>query len=116
MQKSQANRILPGVQCFAWNADCSKVAICPTNNEIWIFETGANPDISKWTKTCVLKEHFNVISALDWHPTTNLLLSASTDRAVIVWEQGSGADSNTFRPQMGVLNEKKANLDAAWNT
>ena len=57
-----------------------------------------------------------MISALDWHPTTNLLLSASTDRAVIVWEQGTGVDANTFTPQMGVINEKKANLDAAWNT
>lgn len=89
------------------------MAICPTTNEIWIFETGGNADISKWTKVSVLKEHFNVISALDWHPQTNLLLSASTDRAVIIWDQ---IDGGTPRPQMGVLNEKKANLDASWST
>ena len=104
------------MQCFAWNADCSKIAVCPTNNEIWIFETSGDPNISKWTRSCVLKEHFNVISALDWHPVTNLLLSCSTDRSVIVWEQGKGADAATYVPQMGVLQEKKANLDASWNT
>ena len=49
-------------------------------------------------------------------PTTNLLLSASTDRAVIVWEEGKSAAGETFIPQMGVCAEKKACTDAAWNT
>ena len=109
------NRLLPGIQCFAWNGDCSRVAVCPTTNEIWIFETNGQPDVSKWTRTAVLKEHFNVISALDWHPKTNLLLSAGTDRALIVWQPGTGAEAGNFVPQMGILKEKKANLDAAWN-
>ena len=109
------NRILPGVQCFSWNSDGSLVAVCPTSNEIWIFETAGSPDISKWTKVCVLKEHFNVISSLNWHPKTNLLLSASTDRGAIVWEQGKGDKKYEFLPQMGMIKESKANLDAAWN-
>jgi WD40 repeat protein len=62
----------------------------------------------------VLKEHFNVIMSLDWHPTTNLLLSASADRGVIVWNQ-EGQSAN-FTPQMGMIKEMKANLDASWNT
>lgn len=33
------NRIYPGIQSFAWNSDASQVAICPTTNEIWIFQT-----------------------------------------------------------------------------
>tara|TARA_B110000305_G_C19001563_1_gene430726 strand:+ start:243 stop:536 length:294 start_codon:yes stop_codon:yes gene_type:complete len=81
------NRIYPGIQSFAWNSDASQVAICPTTNEIWIFQTQGSPDITKWTKIAVLKEHFNVITALDWHPKTHLLLSASADRGVIVWKQ-----------------------------
>ena len=107
------NRILPGVQCFAWNKDGSMAAICPTNNEIWIFETQSTPDVSKWTKVATLKEHFSVISSLDWHPKTNLLLSASTDRSIIVWEQGK--TSSDFQPQIGMIKEQKANLDATWN-
>ena len=50
------NRIMPGIQCFAWNADGSLAAVCPTNQEIWIFETASSPDISKWTRVKVLKE------------------------------------------------------------
>ena len=86
MNKDSGNRILPGIQSFAWNADGSKIAVCPKNKEIWIFETQNSPDMSKWTKTDVLKEHYNVIMALDWHPKTNLLLSASADRGVVVWD------------------------------
>ena len=81
------------------------VAVCPNNNEIWIFETTSSPDISKWTKVANLKEHFNIISSLDWHPTTNLLLSASTDRGVIVWEQGKNDEKHDFQPQMGMIKE-----------
>jgi actin related protein 2/3 complex subunit 1A/1B len=107
------NRIMPGIQCFAWNADGSLVAICPTNQEIWIFETASSPDISKWTRVKVLKEHFNVITSLDWHPKTNLLLSASADRGIIVWEMGK--DNTVWLPQLGVIKEQRANLDASWN-
>jgi len=63
------------------------IAVCPINNMIWIFETNGSPDISQWTKVKEIEEHFNVITALDWHPTTNLLLSSSADRGVIVWTQ-----------------------------
>ena len=79
------SRIYPGIQSFAWNGNGSKIAVCPTNNEIWIYETSNSPDISKWSQIACLKEHYNVISAMDWHPQTNLLLSCSVDRGIIVW-------------------------------
>lgn len=34
-----ANRILPGIQCFAWSPDRSLVALCPLGREILIFQT-----------------------------------------------------------------------------
>jgi WD40 repeat protein len=61
----------------------------------------------------VLKEHFNVVSSLDWHPKTNLLLSASVDRGIIVWQMGQ--DNTEWAPQLGVIKEPRANLDASWN-
>jgi WD40 repeat protein len=87
------------------------VALCPLNNEIWIFDTQGSPDISKWTKVATLKEHFNVIMSLDWHPKTNLLLSASADRGIIVWKP----QGDSFTPQIGMNQEKKAHLHATWN-
>jgi hypothetical protein len=56
MQSSVPNRILPGISCLAWNKDCSKIAICPTNMEIWIFKTNQTADISKWERIQILKE------------------------------------------------------------
>lgn len=53
MNRAQApapNRIYPGISSFAWNRDCSKIAICPTNREIWIFKTNSTADISKWER------------------------------------------------------------------
>jgi WD40 repeat protein len=88
-------------------------ALCPKNNEIWIFKTGGQPDVNKWERIAVLKEHFSLVSALEWHPKTNLLLSASTDRAVIIWNMD---DKGNFMPKMGILRELKANFDASWNT
>jgi WD40 repeat protein len=55
----------------------------------------------------------NPVSSLDWHSTTNLLLSASTDRGVIVW--GESADINGLKPQLAVIKETKSNIDGSWN-
>ena len=55
-QAALANRILPGIQSFAWNADRSLVAVCPFSREILIFETNQKPNISDWRLTEVLRE------------------------------------------------------------
>jgi WD40 repeat protein len=53
------------------------------------------------------------VSSLDWHPETNMLLSASTDRGVIVWEESR--DVNGLKPQLAVIKETKSNIDGTWN-
>jgi len=83
------DRILPGISCYAWNADGSKVAVCPAGKEILIFATNQEDAISKWTLEQVLKEHYAAVSSLHWHPTSDLLLSCSADRAAIVWKANS---------------------------
>ena len=50
------NRILPGIQSFAWNPDRSLVAVCPYSREILIFATNQKPDIKDWRLVEVLKE------------------------------------------------------------
>ena len=55
-KQAPVNRILPGIQTYAYNGDCSKVAICPQSNEILIFETFGKPTISEWKLNQVLKE------------------------------------------------------------
>jgi hypothetical protein len=69
---SKINRILPGIQSYAWNGDCSQVAVCPATREILIFATNGQPDISKWTLLQVLKE-----VRLSTKPTHNFLYSTT---------------------------------------
>lgn len=52
--------------------------------------------------------------SLDWNPKTDLLLSASTDRGVIIWEEN--ALIKGLKPQLAIIKESKSNIDAAWNT
>ena len=56
---STANRILPGIQSFAWNHDRSLVAVCPFSAEILIFATNSKPDIKDWRLVEVLREVSN---------------------------------------------------------
>ena len=56
---TQANRILPGIQCFAWNADRSLCAVCPHGREILIFNTNQKPDIQSWNLKEILTEVSN---------------------------------------------------------
>ena len=50
---------------------------------------------------------------MDWNVKTGLLLSASTDRGVIVWQDS--ADIKGMKPQLAVIKETKSNVDASWN-
>ena len=63
---STANRILPGIQSFAWNHDRSLVAVCPFSREILIFATNQKPDIKDWRLVEVLREvsRFMIIMVL----------------------------------------------------
>jgi len=106
------NRILPGIQSFAWSPDRSMVAVCPHSAEILIFATNMKPDIKDWRLTEVLKEHYSNVNSLEWHPTTNQLLSSSTDRGVIVW--GLNAEGKHI-PALCAVKELKSNLFASWN-
>jgi len=53
------------------------------------------------------------LESLDWNPVSGLLLSSSTDRGVIVWEESK--EVGGLKPQLAVVKETKANIDAAWN-
>jgi hypothetical protein len=54
------------------------------------------------------------VSALDWHPITDRLLSVSTDRGALIWKFDPSL--KTYRPNLAVVKETKANIDGNWNT
>ena len=50
---------------------------------------------------------------MQWHPKTGNLISASTDRGIIVWQQTDG--KRKYLPSLCSIKEMKSNLDVAWN-
>jgi hypothetical protein len=51
-----SNRVTTALSCYAWNKDGSKLAVCPSSSEIWIFKTNKQADTTKWERVQVLKE------------------------------------------------------------
>ena len=49
-----------------------------------------------------------------WHPKTGMLISASTDRGIIVWALND--DRSRYLPSLCNIKELKSNLDVAWNS
>lgn len=49
---------------------------------------------------------------MHWHEKTGQLMTCSTDRGIIIWKE----DANSkLLPQLVIIKELKANLDAQWN-
>lgn len=59
-------------------------------------------------------QHYSLVNSLQWHPYTGWLLSASTDRGIIVWKPNESGKK--LIPSLCNIKEQKSNLDAAWNT
>jgi len=63
-------------------------------------------------------QHDFVISAIDWHPVTNAIVTCSHDRSAFVWvfEGGGGAASTgTWAPQLVILQHRMACMDVKWS-
>ncbi len=69
-------RFSDNVSCFAFNGDKTKLALCPNNSEIWIYAKNGE----EWEEECVLKEHSELVTGLDWGVKTNRIVSCSQDR------------------------------------
>jgi len=89
------------------------LAICPNNNEIHIYGNTTNPDSSAWQRLHVLTEHDLLVSAIDWSPVTNKIVSCSHDRNAFVWT--FDAPTNTWKPSLVILRIDRAALDVKWS-
>ena len=62
---------------------------------------------------CARYQHNSHVNSLEWHPVTQQLLSASTDRGVLVWTHST--EHVRMLPTLCAVKELKSNLDASWN-
>lgn len=102
------------ISCHAWNANKTKIAICPGNSELHIYEVKNAGDSSTWTLEAVLKEHDQLITCLDWAPQTNRILSCSQDRNAYVWSPTEDKE-NPWKPTLVLLRINRAATCCRWS-
>eukprot|EP00164_Ancoracysta_twista_P005409 GFYU01007406.1.p1 GENE.GFYU01007406.1~~GFYU01007406.1.p1 ORF type:complete len:372 (-),score=120.28 GFYU01007406.1:266-1381(-) len=95
------------ITCHAWNADLSLLALCPNNNELHIYKNNNGT----FEKDVVLKEHDQVISAIDWGHKTNRIVSCSHDRNAYVWNLVDGV----WKPTLVILRINRAATSVKWS-
>lgn len=101
------------ITSHAWNGNCTQLAVCPNNAEVHIYKASPDSDPATWERLHVLKEHDQVVSALDWAPSSNMLLSASHDRNIYVWT--AQKDTDTWSPALVVHQLNRAAVCARWS-
>jgi len=95
------------VTCHAWNADRTKIAFSPNNNEVHIWAKSGN----EWTVEAVLAEHDQVVTGIDWSPKTNRIVSCSQDRNAYVWTLENG----TWKPVLVILRINRGATSVKWS-
>jgi len=100
-------RLANCITCHAWNADGSKIAFCPNNNEIHIYSRkGAD-----YVLEHKLTEHDQVVTGIAWAPKSNRIVSCSEDRNAYVWR----FENNVWKPTLVILRINRAATDVKWS-
>jgi len=100
-------RLSPCITCHAWNADGTKVALCPNNNEIHVYKKSG----TSYSLECKLTEHDQVVTGIDWAPKSNRIVSCSQDRNAYVWT----FQSNQWKPVLVILRINRAATHVKWS-
>eukprot|EP01128_Nolandella_sp_AFSM9_P002005 TRINITY_DN123_c2_g1_i1.p1 TRINITY_DN123_c2_g1~~TRINITY_DN123_c2_g1_i1.p1 ORF type:complete len:376 (-),score=96.11 TRINITY_DN123_c2_g1_i1:193-1281(-) len=95
------------ITAHSWNADRTRLALCPNNNEIWIFKRNGN----SYVREDVLKEHDNIVTAVSWAPNSNRILSCSHDRNAYVWTP----EGNSWKPMLVLLRLNRGATCCSWS-
>lgn len=96
-----------GVSAHAWSPDGREVAFAPNSHELRIADA-TTLDIKH-----SLSEHDMLISAIDWHPTSNYIVTCAHDRNAFVWSYD--AEEKKWKPSLVILRIERAALDCRWS-
>jgi len=99
-------RLAPCITTHAWNADGTKVAICPNDNEIHIYAKKGNDFVLE----AKLTEHDQVVTGIDWSKS-NRIVSCSQDRNAYVWT----FQNNVWKPTLVILRINRAATHVKWS-
>lgn len=95
-----------GITCHAWNGNRSQIVVATNGYLLEVYSVKGEA----WEKQHTLKEHHQLVSAVDWHPVTNRIISSSHDRNVVVWEF-----TTSWKPALVNFYQSRGVLDASWS-
>ena len=61
----------------------------------------------------LINKHLVYVSAVDWHPITDKIVSVSHDKSIFIWTYDTS--SNKWVEETVNFNQSKAILDVKWN-
>jgi len=96
------------ITCHAFNNDRTRLALSPNNNEVHIHHKDGNKG---WTLESVLSQHDLRVSAIDWAPKSNRIVTCSADRNAYVWNFVSGS----WKPTLVLLRINRAATCVRWS-
>eukprot|EP01086_Lenisia_limosa_P016254 TRINITY_DN591_c0_g2_i7.p1 TRINITY_DN591_c0_g2~~TRINITY_DN591_c0_g2_i7.p1 ORF type:complete len:372 (-),score=147.25 TRINITY_DN591_c0_g2_i7:42-1157(-) len=94
------------VSCHSWNKDGSLVAYSPNSSEVMIASAKGE---TKWS----MRDHDQVITAVDWAPNSNLIVTCSQDRNAYVWTFDEAEQK--WNPTLVILRINRAATDVKWS-
>jgi len=97
------------ITCHCWNADGSRCAFCPNNNDIII----AKKEGTAWKQEFVLKQHDSVVTGIDWDKKNNRIVSCSQDRNAYVWTFDEA--EKQWKPVLVILRINRAATHVKWS-
>lgn len=95
------------ITCHCWNENRTKFAISPNNNEVHIYAKKAG----KWEVECVLKEHGQRVTGMDWAPKSDRLVTCGADRNAYVWT----FSDREWKPSLVILRINRAATMVKWS-
>lgn len=89
----------------------TEIAVCPNSQDVLIYSNADNADVNAWKLEHTLKGHDLVVSAIDWSPVHNKIVTCSHDRNAFVWS----LKNNEWKPSLSILRINRAALCVKWS-
>jgi len=95
------------VTCFSFNKDRTRLAFSANDHNVLIYKKNG----AKWVEECVLEEHHQNVTSIDWAPNSNRIVTCSADRNGFVWVEEDGK----WRPTLVILRINRAATYVRWS-
>jgi len=101
------------ITSHAFSADRSQLAVSLNSNDAQIFSRKG----AEWIPTETLSEHDKMITAIDWAPKSNRIVTSSQDRNAYVWQEQPDPETGklVWKPTLVLLRINRAATDVKWS-